>query len=143
MLINKTNMDIWYNEYKDQYKRTTKYIKSKGGTPRGLAMLSRTEFEMDFKSEALDNPKKSGVQIAKSMAKEELFPKSFKQAQKYAEAHVREFGGTVNAHLIAQYRLETNKAIFPEIESRRSELFTKGKSKAEVALIISQEFYGS
>ena len=143
MLITKTNIDIWYQEYKDQYKRTTKYIKSRGGEPRELSMLSRAEFEMDFRSEVLDNPKKSGTQIAKSMAKEELFTKSFRQAQKYAEAHVKEFGGSVNAQLIAQYRLEKNKDIFPIIESRRSELFSKGKTKADVALIISQEFYGS
>lgn len=143
MLITKTNIDIWYDEYKSQYIKSTKYAKSRGGSTRGLSMLSRTEFEMDFKSEALDNPKKSGSQIAKGMAKDEVFTKSYKQALKHAEAHVREFGGKVTADLVAQYRLETNKDIFPEIEARRAELKTKGKSKAEVALIISQEFYGS
>lgn len=143
MLITSKNIDIWYKEYTEQHKKSTKYAKSRGGKTRGLSPLSRAEFELDFKSEAADNPDKSGSQIAKSMAKEEVFTKSYKQAQKLAEAHAREFGEDLTADLIAQYRLETNTDIFPEIEYRRAELKKQGKDNATVKLIIGQEFFGS
>lgn len=143
MLITKENIDIWYNEYKEQYKRSEKYIKGRKGTSRGLVMSNRKDFESDFISVHFDNPKLSGKQLAKKMAKEEVFATSYKQAFKAAEAHVDKLGGKLTPNLITEYRLRTTGDIYPLITDRRAELFTLGKSAEEVALIISQEFFGS
>lgn len=145
MLITDKNIDIWYKEYRDQYARSTKYIKSRKGITRGLPELSRKEFEMDFKSAARDkdNLKKSGTQIAKSMAKQEVFGLSFKQARAASEAHIEKFGGTLTTEFINEYRLQKVKDIFPLISARGKELKKLGKASDEIALIIGQEFFGS
>lgn len=143
MLITEQNIDIWYNEYKAQFKRSTKYVKSRKGKTRGLEMLSRAEFGVDFRSTALDNPTKSGNQIAKSMAKQEVFAQTQKQAIKSAEAHVAEFGGELTPELVTRYRTQSISDIFDVQNKRREELRAEGKSSGEIAMTISQEFYGS
>lgn len=143
MLFNKENFDIWYRQYQEQYKRTTKYITSRGGTVRDTTPLTRTEFEIDFKSMVADNPKKSGVQIAKMMAKQELYETSFSQARRYAEAHVSEFGGVVDINLIQKYRLGTQTDIFETIKEFRNQMKLSGFTNQAAALMISQEFFGS
>ena len=143
MLINKENLDIWYNEYKEQFERSNKYIKGRKGTTKGLSMSNRIDFESDFISEAFDNPNISGKQLAKKMAKQEVFATSYKQAFKAAEAHIREFGGMLTPDLITKYRLQTTTDIFPLIESRRAQLRASGETKRQIAILIGQEFYGS
>lgn len=145
MLITKENIDIWYKEYKEQYARSTKYVKSRRGITRGLPPLSRKEFEMDFKSAIRDkdNSKKSGAQIARGMAKQEVFTMSFKQAKAASEAHIQRFGGKLTPELITKYRLEQVKDIFPLISTRGKELKKLGNDNATIALIIGQEFFGS
>lgn len=143
MLVTKQNIDIWYREYQAQFKRSEKFVKSRKGKTRGLKMLSRNEFEMDFRSEVFDNPKKSGTQIAQSMAKQEVYGVSQKQAVKSAEIHVSEFGGDLTPDLINRYRTQSISDIFDIQNKRRDELKAEGRKSSEIALIISQEFYGS
>lgn len=143
MLMTKENLDIWYREYKKQFERSTKYSKSRGGTTRGLTPLTRAEFQMDFISETFDNPKLSGKQVAQRMAKQEVFPQSYAQATRHAEAHVREFGGKLTPDLISKYRIQSENKVFEAISNRRYELQTKGLSASEIKLTIGQEFYGS
>jgi len=143
MLITEQNIDIWYNEYKAQFKRSTKYVTSRKGKTRGLEMLSRSEFGVDFRSTVLDMPNKSGNQIARSMAKQEVFAQTQKQATKSAEAHIKEFGGDLTPELITKYRTQSISDIFSVQNRRREELRAEGKSSKEIAMTISQEFYGS
>lgn len=143
MLITDKNIDIWYNEYKQQFERSTKYVKSRKGATRGLTMSSKSEFKMDLLSEHYDNPKLSGTQIAKKIAKSEVFAVSHKQALKSAEAHVSEFGGKVTMDLISKYRTQSISDIFDLTEAKRIELKRQGKTSSEIALLIGQEFFGS
>lgn len=143
MLITNENIDIWYKEYKAQFERSTKYVKSRKGATRGLTMSSKSEFRMDLLSEHYDNPKLSGTQIAKKIAKSEVFAVSHKQATKSAEAHVNEFGGRVTMDLINKYRTQSISDIFDVAEARRSELRRQGLSSSEIAFAIGQEFFGS
>lgn len=143
MLLIKENIDIWYREYARQFEKSVKYIKSRKGSTRGLKPLSRRDFQYDFISQTYDNPNLSGAQIARKMAKQEVFPQSWKQAEKHAEAHVAKFGGKVDIGLITKYRIQSEDRIFELQEERRVELKQKGFSSNEIALLISQEFYGS
>ena len=143
MLLVKENFDIWYREYQAQYKRTTKYIKSRKGTIRDTEPMTRKEFEIDFRSVLEDNPNKSGKQIAQMMAKQELYTTSYSQAKRYAEAHVSAFGGEVNINLIQQYRLETRRDVFDNIQSLRRQMKHDGFTDSAIALVVSQEFFGS
>lgn len=143
MLITDKNIDIWYNEYKKQFERSTKYVKSRKGTTRGLKMSSRLEFKMDLLSEHTDNPKLSGSQIAKKIAKSEVFAVSYKQATRSAEAHVSEFGGKLTTDLISKYRTQAIRDIFDLADIRRTELRKQGKTTSEIAFAIGQEFFGS
>lgn len=143
MLITNENIDIWYNEYKQQFERSTKYVKSRKGITRGLAMSSKAEFRMDLMSEHYDNPRLSGTQIAKKIAKSEVFAVSYKQAMKSAEAHVGEFGGKITTDLISKYRTQAISDIFDLTEAKRIELKKQGKTSSEIAFLIGQEFFGS
>lgn len=143
MLIIEQNLDIWYREYRKQFDKSTKYAKSRHGATRGLSPLSRTEFKYDFISTVNDNPKLSGKQIAQKMAKEEVFPQTYKQAIKHAEAHVQEFGGNVTIALINKYRIQSEDRIFDIMAARRQQLKAEGYRATDIAMIISQEFYGS
>lgn len=143
MLLIKENFDIWYNEYKEQYKRTTKYVKSRKGKLRDTTPLTRKEFEIDFRSMVTDNPKKSGTQIAKMMAKQELYTTSWSQAERLAKAHAAEFGGDVNLALIQQYRMESRQEIFGTIKQLRHRMSAEGFDSGAIRLIVAQEFFGS
>lgn len=143
MLLIKENFDIWYDEYREQYKRTTKYVKSRKGKLRDTTPLTRKEFEIDFRSMVTDNPKKSGTQIAKMMAKQELYTTSWSQAERIAKAHTAEFGGDVNLALIQQYRMESRQEIFDTIRQLRSRMSAEGFDSGAITLIVAQEFFGS
>ena len=90
-----------------------------------------------------DNPKKSGTQIAKMMAKQELYTISWSQAERIAKAHVAEFGGEVNLALIQQYRMESRQDIFTSIQSLRQQMRSEGFDSGAINLVVSQEFFGS
>lgn len=144
MLLKKENLDIWYREYQEQYKRTTKYIRSRKGKIRDInGPMTRKEFEVDFRSVLEDNPKKSGKQIAQMMAKQELYTISWKQAKNIAEAHVYAFGGNVDINLIQQYRLETRRDVFENIQLLRRQMKLDGFDDTSIASVVSQEFFGS
>lgn len=143
MLINDTNIDIWYREYRRQYDKSVKYVKSRKGVVRGLEPLSRQEFKVDFISETFDNPKLSGNQIAQRMAKAEVYPQSWKQATVHAEAHARETGEKVTMDLINRYRVQSEATITDMVRARRAELKLEGYSANEINMLIGQEFYGS
>lgn len=143
MLLTKTNLDIWYKEYRAQYDRTKKYIKSRKGTYRDVEPMTRKEFAVDFESMVNDNPKVSGKKIAQTMAKQELYTTSYGQAKKYAEAHVAAFGGEVNINLIQQYRIEVRTDIFTVIKQVRRQMKDEGFDNGAIATVISQEFFGS
>lgn len=148
MLLKEENFKIWYNEYQKQYERSTKYVKSRGGKNiRSGDMASYKDFKIDFLSEIEDNPKLSGKQIAKKMAKDELYKVSWKQAEKQAKIHVEQFGGKLSLNLIQKYRIEAFKAgeqsIWTLIKKRRQELKAEGYSSYRSDIIIGQEFFGS
>ena len=143
MIISEKNLDIWYREYLNQRERTAKYIKSRGGQIRSTKPLSRSDFEVDFKSEVEDNPKKTAKNIAKKMAKDDLFILTHRQSEKLSEAHVKEFGGKSNISFIMKYRLGLITDSWDVIESRRQELFSEGYNTYRANITIGQEFFGS
>lgn len=143
MLITEQNLTIWYNEYKKQYKKSEKFVKSRSGRTRELPMLSKTEFDMDFRAEVYDNPKASGKEIAQKMAKQDVYGQTAKQARKQAEAYVEMFGGHVTGDLINRFRAQSMTEFFDIIEARREELKNSGLASSTVKIMIGQEFFGS
>lgn len=145
MLMTKSNLDIWYNDYKKQFNASVKNAKSRGGSTRGIKPLSRAEFGIDFTSEAFDNPKLSGKQLAQKMAKHDVYKVSGKQARAFAEAHIKKYGGELTPQLIMQYRLETvsGNNIFEEIKLTSKILKDSGLSSYNVNILIGQQFFGS
>lgn len=143
MLITQTNLDIWYNEYKKQYEKSTKYVRSRSGKTRGLKPLSRAAFASDFISEASDNPKLSGTKVAQKMAKAEVFPVSSKQASVFAQAHAKQFGGKVDINLEMSYRigLRREQDLWTAIKERNRELDYAGLSGKARRDTIYQEFF--
>lgn len=143
MLITKENIDIWYSAYEKQRAKSEKYAKSRGGTTRRLPKLTKAEFKMDLISEAAENPKLSGKQIAERMAKQETFVQTMRQARVHAEAHARVFGGEFTPELVMKYRIGAKDDVFKYQDARRAELKALGESATDIKLAISQEFYGS
>jgi hypothetical protein len=145
MLITDKNIDIWYREYLKQYEKTKKYVTSRGGKVRDIKPSSRQDFKVDFLSSISDENKLSGTKIAQNLAKQELYETSWKQAEKYAKAHVEKFGGEVNLNLIQRYRMNAVRGqnIWNVIKERRRELKFDGLSTYSANMIIGQEFFGS
>ena len=152
--MTKQNLDIWYKEYLNQYKKTKKYVKSRGGKLRmvntdgklkEVEPSSRHDFLTDFISVANDNPKLSGKQIAQKMAKAELYELSWKNAEKLAESHVKEFGGKVSANLIYRYQMGAVKGenIWDKIKQRREQHDKEKINTYNSNKLIGQEFFGS
>lgn len=143
MLLTKQNIDIWYSVYEKQYETTKKYITSRKGSYRDIGMMSRDDFETDFRAMVGDNPALGGTAIAKKMAKQDLYTTSFAQGKRLAEAHADVFGGNVNIHMIQSYRLGLNSDIFNIIQTVRKDMKSQGFSNEAIAILISQQFFGS
>ena len=145
MLITDTNIDIWYREYLKQYEKTKKYVTSRGGKVRDIMPSSKHDFKIDFISTASDNKKLSGTRIAQNLAKQELYETSWRQAEVFAKAHAKEFGGTANLNLIQRYRMHAvqGQNIWNVVSERRKELRDSGVSTYAANMIVGQEFFGS
>lgn len=143
MLINKTNIDIWYKQYLEQRVRSEKYIKSRGGSVRGIDKLTRAEFEMDFISMAADYPKMGGTTLAKKMAKQEMFQKSWAQTESIATAHEGHFGTALTFHEKMAYRIGARTDLWDAIAIERYNLKSKGFKNSAISLLIGQQFFGS
>lgn len=143
MLITTENIDIWYKYYTEQYFKSTKNVKRLGGQTRGLDMLSRAEFEMDFLAEAADKPSMSGTVLAKKMAKQDVYGQTEKQATKQAEVYAEREGIEVNRSLINRFKAQAMPEFFNEIDLRREELKKEGYTSKMIAILIGQEFFGS
>ena len=145
MLITEEYINILYDEYLKQYKRTKKYVTSRGGQVRDIKPSSKHDFKIDFVSSISENKKLSGTKIAQKLAKEELYETSWSRAESFAKAHAEIFGGTVNLNLIQSYRMNAvhGESIWTVISDRRRELHRDGLSSYSTNLIIGQEFFGS
>lgn len=143
MLINKTNIDIWYRQYLEQRAKTEKYVKSRGGTTRGIDVLTKTEFEMDFESAATDDPSISGTALAKKMAKQEVFQRSWKQTESIAEAHKGHFGDELSFADKMAYRIGAKQELWDAISLERTNLKSQGYSSSAIKIMIGQQFFGS
>ena len=141
-LLTKTNIDIWFREYSKQFATTKKYVKSRGGKFRDIEPLSRAEFEIDLRSELEDRPGKSGSQIAKQMAKDDLYLHSYKQAKALAKAEAEREGKPLRGQDIDNIRLEKTN-LWSDIETTNQELKNAGFSGKERKLKIGEQFYGS
>lgn len=143
MLLTEQNIDIWYRVYKKQYETTKKYITSRKGSYRDIGMMSRDDFETDFRAMVSDNPKLGGTAIAKKMAKQDLYTTSYAQGKRLAEAHTDVFGGEVDIQIIQKYRLGLTSDIFNIIQAVRKDMKSQGFSNNAIAIMISQQFFGS
>lgn len=146
MIISDVNLKIYYDSYLKQRARSEKYIRSRKGAIRStgsgkpLDLLTFNEFKTDFIATTYDMPGASGKKVAEEMAKLEVFPMTFKQAQKAAEASASKYGKKYDVMSIYTGQ---NTDIFKDIAARRSELSAMGKSKKEIAYEIGHEYYGS
>jgi hypothetical protein len=134
-----------YNEYLDEYKRTTEYVRKRGGRLSDSKPSNIYGFQSDFNTalEEYKYKKRGAASLARRLAKEELYINSWERATKLAEAHVRKYGGKVTLHLIQSYRMETVKG--PNIvDDIRDEIKSLKKRGVEsTSLLISQEYFGS
>lgn len=134
-----------YGEYIYQYSKTKKYAKSRGGRIRDLEVSSFKDFITDFKSALEDNPKMGPKQVARQMAKDELYETTSAQARKLAKVHEEIFGEKVSIKTITQYRLGLDKQLWNAIGQRRAQIREENPqlSTYKVNLLIGQEFFGS
>lgn len=145
MLMTEENIDIFYREYKKQLNKTIKYAKSRGGiiTPRGENVMNRTEFKTYFIGFAADSGEKSGMKIARDIAKDQVYELSHKQAVRAAERAATLFGDTYNINEIMRYRIGARKEIFDYQHERIRDLMKSGLTIKEAKKAVSQEIWGS
>lgn len=142
MILSNDNIKIWYAEYLKQYERTKKYVKSHGGKVRDITPSSLRDFKIDFITASYES-KRGAFEIAKKMAKEELYLNSWKRSLALAKAHVRKYGGVLNLNLIQSYRMQAVRGnnIVNDIRLRREQL-KSSEEDVNIELTISQEFFG-
>lgn len=153
MLITEQNIDIWYREYLAQRKRSEKYVKSRKGVLRGLEVSTRAQFRKDLVTNASDNPKLSGKQLAQKMAKEEVFSLTSAEAMARAKAMSTYHGIPVTPQLVAQIRVGATgivSSFWATVTARQYELHDAGykwrssnPDEETVETLIGQEFFGS
>lgn len=143
--MTKHDLDLYYDAYLKQRRKTLKYISSRKGVipVYGKDPVSKSDFKLDLMSLKVENPKESYVAIAKKYAKEQLYEYSYKEAFRRAEAHVRSFGGQLDVNLIQQYRMQNRRELYDAILTERTNLKSKGFNNSQIELYISQEFFGS
>lgn len=144
MLLNETNYKIWYRAYSKQFDTTTKYVKSRKGIPATREKVSYETFKEYFIEEHTDNPNLSGMQISKSLAKEQIYQSTHRQAIALAKAHAKHFGGESSMFLEMQYRMGAeslgDKNLLKLIESERA---TLAGSESQKNIYIGQRYFGS
>lgn len=145
MILSDINIDYWYNAYLDQFRRSENYVRRMGGVTRGFKPLSREYFKTDFLTEvsSLKNAGKiGGKAIAQAMAKQEVYPLTYKQAVATSKAHARKYGGNPYDY-VNYYRTGAEQTIFDDIRRRRRELKNENLSNHDIEVKIGEEFYGS
>lgn len=138
MLITEENIKIWYREYVKQFEKTTKYVKARKGQVRGTAPSSYHWFKTDFMSEVKDPSVKSGAQLARKMAKAEVYTVSSKQARLAAETLSKKTGKRLTPNMLASFKLN----LFKQTEEYRASLDST-LSATEKNKLIAQNFFGS
>lgn len=82
------NIDIYYREYKKQFEKTTRYVKSRGGRVDEEYQenrLTKDEFRVEFISAIDSNPNVGAKKLVQDMAKSDVYTFSKSQAYKAAE----------------------------------------------------------
>lgn len=147
MLLTKSNLDYAYSEYKKQYDKTKAYITKQGGQILQIGMMSRSEFEIDFRSVVAEDPvkaqKKGWKAISQGFAKQDLYPVSWKQAERFARAHAKQFGEPYSINLALKYRMRRENRILDAIQIRRAELKSDKYEPGAIRTKVSQEFFDS
>lgn len=140
------NIDFYYREYKKQFDKTTKYVKSRGGRVQEEYQenrLTRDEFAVEFISAIDSNPNVGAKKLVQDMAKEHVYDFSREQAYKAAEREAALTGVELTQQLINSYRMGYNKNIF-EIAKHAYREFRKVLGSSTAARIkVSQEIWGS
>ena len=143
-----------YEVYKEQRAKSLKYIESRKGKVRKVdgRMISESsfkEFKTDLVSSLEDNPKISPKELAKRMAKDEVYSVTSAQARKFAEVAADLFGDEYNIGNVTKYRLGFTGPLFERIEQfkeeKRQEYLSRGEklSSYKLNMLVGQEFFGS
>lgn len=175
MIRTETNYKYWYSRYLEQYNASNNYVKKIGGKAAAEPMQYK-KFVSVLNSEANDQMKEkklsekqiSGVNIAKQLAKQDVYERTEKQGLADVKSYLRSLEKRgmptvkISARLINQFRSGAN-SFYADMELRRTELADEDiealenmitnsnkRLKAEkygkdaaIAFIISQEFYDS
>lgn len=143
MILSNENINIWYKDYVKKYNNIEKFIKSRGGTSSNIPMLSKQAFKTDFISMSYDYPNINGKKLAETLAQNQLYTKSSKQARKAAEAEMSKLGTPVSLQIITEYRLGIRTNIWDAIKHKKKVMRWQGHDEEYIVLKISQEFFGS
>lgn len=155
MIFSDVNVRMAYNEYIKKYNSSRKFAISRGvyvrkSTENVQYPLSYDKFRIDYITAKLEAPKSSWRKVAQTMAKNDVYPVTSRQAINYARAHEVVFG-EAGVNVVQQYRFGFTPTrtingkevdIFSEIETRRAQLFKEKKSKSDVWKTIAKDYFG-
>lgn len=145
MILSERNIDIWYKAYVAQYKGTTQYAKRLGGTLRESKMYTRDKFRYLFLTEIDNGTKLVGKKLAQTMAKDQLYLLSHRQAETRAKA-VSKYRGTkfsLNAIMMQRLMADPSEDLWSAVREREAEYKEFGFSLLQVDMFIGQDFFSS
>ena len=145
MILSERNIDIWYKAYVAQYKGTTQYAKRLGGTLRESKMYTRDKFRYLFLTEIDNGTKLVGKKLAQTMAKDQLYLLSHRQAETRARGVAKYRGTKFSLHSVMMQRLmaDPSEDFWGSVMERKAEYREMGYASSEIKMFLGQDFFSS
>lgn len=140
-----------YENYVQKYKEQAKRVASKYGVAMEAPMYTERQFSLLVKAERerLRDEGKSPANATRNLIQRQTYAGSYKQGIAALKGYLEVFGDKLSAtersQMISQFRFKNklSDAWYDLIAQERKRLLAQGKSKAEIAELIAEEFYGS
>lgn len=143
--LDSEQIDELYKTYLRQRESSKRYIEKHGGEMRETDISSKSDFITDLKSARADDRKASYSNLAKKLARDEVYISSTAKATASARAHAQMYGVEYSPGLVQAYRMNVEyqgETIWDNISEAYRNLRDQGLKSKVAREIIANEFFG-
>ena len=138
-------IDELYGIYLRQRETSKRNVEKHGGEMRDTYISTKKDFVSDLKSARGDDKKSSYSDLAKMLARDEVYVTSTKKAFAAAQAHALSKGVPLSPGLVQAYRMNIEyrgETIWEDVSRRYHELRDQGLNSRTAKNIIASEYFG-
>ena len=143
--IDDERAEFLYREYLAQREASKRNIKKLGGEARETYVSTKAEFLSDLKSARFDDRKSSYKNLAKQIARDEIYPESSLKSIAAAKAHAKLFGVEYSPALVQAYRSKVEykgEVIWSDVSALYHSARSSGETVKEAKKLIANTFFG-